>query len=164
MTPAAVQNVRRVVVIGGGIAGLAAAHRLRELDPQLSITLLEAGGRLGGVLHTEHRDGFLLEHSADNFITTSPWATDLCRRIGLGEALLPTNEADRRAFVVHRGRLEPVPEGFMLMAPRRLGPLIRSPVLSLRGKLRLLAEYFVHPPPECCGRKPGILRPPPPGP
>jgi oxygen-dependent protoporphyrinogen oxidase len=87
----------------------------------------------------------LLEHSADNFITTTPWGVALCQRLGCPEQLIPTNEAQRRALVVCRGRLEHVPEGFALMAPRKLGALVRSPVLSLRGKLRSLAEYFVPP-------------------
>ena len=73
-------EARKIAVIGGGIAGLAAAHRLLELDPSLDVTLLEASDRLGGVLETVHRDGFLVERSADNFITSVPWAIDLCRR------------------------------------------------------------------------------------
>jgi oxygen-dependent protoporphyrinogen oxidase len=134
---------RRVAIIGGGITGLAAAHRLGELDPAAKVTLFEASDRLGGVLRTERRDGFLLEQSADNFITTSPWGVSLCQRLGFDEQLIPTNETNRRALVVHRGRLEHVPEGFALMAPRQLGSVVRTPILSLRGKLRLLGEYFV---------------------
>ena len=56
---------------------------------------------------------------------------------------MPTDETRRRAFVVRTGRLVPIPEGFYLMSPRKLLPLLRSPLLSLRGKLRLLAEPFV---------------------
>ncbi len=134
---------KRVVVIGGGISGLAAAHRLCELDPACQVTLLEAGSRLGGVLETARRDGFLIERSADNFITNVPWAVDLCRRVGLSDQLLPTRSEQRNAMVVHAGRLERVPQGFMLMAPARLGPLLATPILSPWGKLRLLGEYFV---------------------
>jgi oxygen-dependent protoporphyrinogen oxidase len=134
---------KRVVVIGGGISGLAAAHRLRELDPACQVTLLEAGSRLGGVLETARRDGFLIERSADNFITNVPWAVDLCRRVGLGDQLLPTSSEQRNAMVVYAGRLERVPQGFMLMAPARLGPVLATPILSPWGKLRLLGEYFV---------------------
>lgn len=133
-----------VAVIGGGISGLAAAHRLIELNPALQVKLFESGPQLGGVLQTEHRDGFLLEHSADNFITTSPWATDLCRRIGFTE-LLPTNAANRRALVLCRGRLEHVPDGFQLMAPARAWPIVTTSILSLRGKLRLLCEPLIPP-------------------
>jgi oxygen-dependent protoporphyrinogen oxidase len=134
---------KRVVVVGGGISGLAAAHRLVELDPAMDVALLEAGPRLGGVLETVHRDGFLCERSADNFITSVPWGLDFCRRIGLGDALLPTQGERRAALVVHRGQLVRVPEGFMLLAPARIGPLLNTPLLTWRGKLRLLWEYFV---------------------
>lgn len=105
--------------------------------------VLEAGDRLGGVLQTVHRDGFLIERSADNFITDPPWAVDLCQRIGLGDQLIPTRTQERGALVVHRGRLERVPPGFMLMAPARLWPLVTTPILSPWGKLRLLAEALV---------------------
>ncbi len=131
------------MVIGGGITGLAAAHRLVELRPDWDVTLLEAGNRLGGVLETVRRDGFLIEHSADNFITNVPWAVDLCRRVGLGDELMATTSQQRNALVVHAGRLERVPEGFMLMAPSRLWPLVTTPILSPLGKLRLLGECFV---------------------
>ena len=79
---------RRVAVIGGGIAGLAAAHRIVELDPACELTLFEAGPRLGGVLATVHEEGFQVEQSADNFITTVPWGLNLCRRLGLGDRLV----------------------------------------------------------------------------
>jgi oxygen-dependent protoporphyrinogen oxidase len=98
---------------------------------------------LGGVLRSERRDGWLLEHSADNFITSVPWALELCRRVGLEHELLTTRPDDRRALIVRDGRLHPVPEGFTLMAPSKLGPLVTTPLLSVRGKLRLLAEMFV---------------------
>ena len=107
------------------------------------MTLFEASKRLGGVLQTVERDGFLLERSADNFLTNVPWAVDLCRRVGLEDELLETNSTNRRALVVHRGKLLPVPEGFLLLAPQRVGPVLRSPLLSWRGKMRLACERFV---------------------
>lgn len=114
-----------------------------ELAPAAEVLLLEGSGRLGGVLQTVHRDGYLIERSADNFIANVPWALDLSRRIGFSEQLIPTSTEQRQAMVVCRGRLERVPEGFMLMAPRRLWPLVTTPILSLRGKLRLFGELFV---------------------
>jgi oxygen-dependent protoporphyrinogen oxidase len=134
--------VRRVAVVGGGITGLAAAHRLRELDPLLDVRLYEASDRVGGVLRTTQRDGWLIEHSADNFITNVPYAFDLCERLGFAEQLLPTDERFRRAYVIHRGRLMPVPEGFALMAPARIWPVLTTPLLSLAGKLRLASEVL----------------------
>ena len=133
---------RRVAVIGGGITGLAAAHRLLELDPTLDVAILEASDRLGGVIQTFHKDGFLIERSADNFITNVPWALDLCQRVGIAERLLETNASRRKAFVVHDGRLQHIPDGFLLMVPGRLWPIVKTPILTFRGKLRLAWEYF----------------------
>lgn len=136
---------RRVAVLGGGIAGLAAAHRLAELRPNWRLCLFEAGSRLGGVLSTVHRDGFQVEQSADNFITTLPWGLDLCRQLGLTEQLTQTNPAHPRTFVVRGGRLYVLPEGFLMMAPTRLWPLAVTPILSPLGKLRAAMEYFIPP-------------------
>jgi oxygen-dependent protoporphyrinogen oxidase len=139
------ESPKRVAVIGGGISGLAAAQRLVELDPRLHVTLLEAGPSLGGVLQTVRRDGFLIERSADNFVSEPPWAVDLCARIGFADQLIATSSRERRAMVVRRGRLRHLPAGFSLMAPTRIWPLVTTRVLSPLGKLRLLAEYFVRP-------------------
>jgi len=136
---------RRIAVVGGGISGLAAAHRLLELDPTCDLTLYEAGPRLGGVLSTVHRDGYQVEQSADNFITTVPWGIELCRRLGLGAELIQTNPAHRRAYVARRGRLHTLPDGFLMMAPARLWPLALTPILSPWGKLRAALEYFIPP-------------------
>lgn len=136
---------RRVAVIGGGITGLAAAHRLREIDPSLNATLFEVGERLGGALRTEQDNGYLLELGADSFITNVPWGIELCRRLGLADELLPTCESHRRAMVVRRRKLVPVPAGFHLLAPSRTLAILRSPLLSWPGKLRLLAERFIPP-------------------
>jgi oxygen-dependent protoporphyrinogen oxidase len=133
---------RRIAIIGGGISGLAAAHRVKELNPKAEVTLFEASGRVGGVLQTERRDGWLIERSADMFTTREPWALDLCRRIGIADELIETDARYRRAFVVRRGRLIPVPEGFTLMSPAKVWPILKTPLLSPLGKLRLATEYF----------------------
>jgi oxygen-dependent protoporphyrinogen oxidase len=133
---------RRVAIIGGGISGLATAHRLAELDPDLSITLLESADRIGGVLQTVHQDGYMLESAADNWITNIPYANDLCERIGLGQDLLGTRPTHRHAFVVRRGRLCKIPEGFVIMAPSRVWPVVTTPILSPWGKVRMACEYF----------------------
>jgi oxygen-dependent protoporphyrinogen oxidase len=133
----------RIAIIGGGISGLAAAHRITELLPRVELAVFEAAGRLGGVLETVQRDGFLVERSADSFITKFPWAVDLCGRLGLAEELLPTDESRRRASVVHNGELLRVPDGFVLMTRGSVWPILATRVLSWRGKLRLLAEPLV---------------------
>jgi oxygen-dependent protoporphyrinogen oxidase len=138
---------QRVIVIGGGLSGLAAAHRIHErsaaLHRPVELSLLEARDRLGGVIATERQDGFTLECGPDSFITNKPWGLDLCERLGLRDRLIETDSAHRRSFVVRKGRLMPVPEGFVLMAPHRLGPLLASPVLSWRGKLRMMMDLFI---------------------
>ncbi len=140
-------SAKRVIVIGGGLSGLAAAHRIRERSTALrrpvELTVLEARDRLGGVIATERQDGFTLECGPDSFITNKPWGLDLCERLGLRDRLIETDASHRRSFVVRKGRLMPVPEGFVLMAPHRLGPLLVSPVLSWRGKLRMMMDLFI---------------------
>ncbi len=138
-------TAKKIAVIGGGMAGLAAANRLVELAGPAGLTLLEAGPRLGGVVSTLCRDGFQVEQSADNFITTVPWGLALCRRLGLDGQIIQTNPNCRRTFVVRRGRLCRLPDGFLMMAPTRLWPLAVTPILSPLGKLRAALEYFIPP-------------------
>jgi oxygen-dependent protoporphyrinogen oxidase len=134
-----------VAVVGGGISGLAAAHRLVELDPGCRVELLESRPRLGGVLSTIHEDGFQVEESADNFITTFPWGLDLCKRLGLTDNLVETNPKVRQTFVIRKGRLHKLPDGFLMMAPTRMWPLAATPILSPMGKARAAMEYFIPP-------------------
>ncbi len=138
-----------VAVIGAGITGLATAHRLasQKLNSDsglgISITVFEASDRIGGIVRTVKRDGFLVEMGPDSFITNKPGAIDLCREIGFLDHLIPTDESWRRSLVLRNGKPRPVPEGFMLMAPGSPWAILTTPVLSLPGKLRLLAEAFV---------------------
>ena len=138
---------RRIIVIGGGIAGLAAAHRIVELNDEKSlgidVLLLEASLRLGGAIATERVSDFLVEAGPDSFITEKPWALRLCERIGLTSRLVSTQAAYQKIYIVHRGRLEPLPEGFFLLAPTRLWPFIQTPLFSWGGKLRMAAELFL---------------------
>ncbi|MGA2618795.1 MAG: protoporphyrinogen oxidase [Thermoguttaceae bacterium] len=138
-------TAKKIAVIGGGIAGLAAASRLVELAGPAGPTLFEAGPRLGGVVSTIRRDGFQIEQSADNFITTVPWGLALCRRLGLGDQIIQTNPNCRRTFVVRHGRLCRLPDGFLMMAPTQIWPLAVTPILSPLGKLRAALEYFIPP-------------------
>nr|NIP84563.1 protoporphyrinogen oxidase [Planctomycetales bacterium] len=137
------KNRVSIVVIGGGISGLAASWRVRELAPEARLLLLEASDRWGGVLQTIKQDGFLIERSADSFITDQPWGLDFCRRIGVEDQLIKTRPTDRRAYVVRKGRLVPVPDGFQIMAPARLRSVLASPVLSWWGRLRLCCEPLI---------------------
>ncbi|HEY2960903.1 MAG TPA: protoporphyrinogen oxidase [Pyrinomonadaceae bacterium] len=133
----------RIVVIGGGISGLAAAHRLTELDQSLQVTLVEASPRLGGTIRTDQREGFLLERGPDSFISEKPEAVALAKRLGLEARLIETNSSHRRSFIVRNGRLRPVPEGFQLLAPSRIWPFLTTDIFSLPGKARMAADLFL---------------------
>ena len=137
----------KLVVVGGGITGLAAAHRAVELAAErglsLDLTLLEAGDRLGGTIATERRDGFLVECGPDSFLSEKPWALALCRRLGLEDRLVRTDDRFRRTFVVWGGALHPLPEGFQLLAPTRLGPLLASRLFTWPGKLRMALDLVL---------------------
>ncbi|HEX8503249.1 MAG TPA: protoporphyrinogen oxidase [Pyrinomonadaceae bacterium] len=139
---------RRVVIVGGGVSGLAAAHRLRELSARrpgarLEVLLLEASGRLGGTVRTQRREGFLVECGPDSFISEKPAALELARRVGVGHRLIETNEQNRRSFVVRGGRLRPTPEGFQLLAPSRLLPFITTDIFTWRGKARMALDLVL---------------------
>ena len=132
---------RVAVVVGGGISGLVTALRLiegaRTRGIPLTVRLFEASGRIGGVIGTVTRDGFLLEQGPDSLITNKPAGTALCAELGLGERLVGTLGAHRRSFVVGGGKLHPVPEGFYLLAPTAIAPFIASNLFSWMGKLRM---------------------------
>ncbi|QEH33329.1 Protoporphyrinogen oxidase [Aquisphaera giovannonii] len=132
-----------MAVIGGGISGLAAARRLVDTVPRVDVHVLEAGERAGGVLGTVRDRGFLIEESADSFLTATPHAVDLCRRVGLEGEVIPTDPSHRRAFVVSEGRLVPLPDGLMVMAPTRLWPMVTTPILGPFSKLRMGMELLV---------------------
>jgi oxygen-dependent protoporphyrinogen oxidase len=115
----------------------------RERDGAFDLTLLEARERLGGTIHTERADGFLIESGPDSFLSEKPWALALAERIGLGARLCRTDDRFRRTYVVHRGRLHPLPEGFLLLAPARLWPFLGSSLFSWRGKLRMALDLVL---------------------
>lgn len=137
----------RIVIIGGGISGLAAAHRLierrNEVKEPLQVTLLEAGARVGGVIQTENRDGFLIEAGPDSFISEKPEGLNLAKRLDLGADLIETNHEHRRSFIVRHGQLRPVPAGFQLLAPSQFWSFATSDILSLKGKARLALDLFL---------------------
>ncbi len=130
----------RALVVGGGIAGLAAAHAFSRAG--LDVTLVDAAPRLGGKIVTERGDGFIVERGPDSFLTARPTALALCREVGLGaEILAPLEPHD--VFVWHGGRLVPVPEGTGLGIPTRVRPFATSGLFSPREKLRAALEVLV---------------------
>ncbi|MBI1813421.1 MAG: protoporphyrinogen oxidase [Deltaproteobacteria bacterium] len=137
----------RVTVVGAGIAGLAAAHRLvelsRERNQPINLSLLEAAKRPGGSIATERIDGFVIEAGPDSFISEKPWALQLCDRIGLTPRLVRTRDEHRRTYVVHNGRLHSLPDGFLLLAPTQFWPLITTQLFTWPGKLRMALDLVL---------------------
>ena len=138
---------KRIAVIGAGVAGLAAAYRLSRLAARggvpLDLTVLEAAARAGGAIETVVRDGFVMERGPDSIVTEKPRGIELCREVGLGDRILPTNREHAGSLVFRDSRLFPVPDGLHLMAPSRLLPFLASPLLSWPGKLRVAIEPFI---------------------
>jgi oxygen-dependent protoporphyrinogen oxidase len=138
---------KRIVIVGGGIAGLAAARaavlRGREVGGEVSVTVLERAPRFGGVLVTERVDGFLLDAGADSWVVAKPHATALARALGLGGSLLGTRLENRRYYVCWGDRLHLVPEGLVLGVPTRIGPLLATRLFTWRGKARMALEPFI---------------------
>ena len=136
-------SAARVAIIGGGISGIACAAHLAALMPAVAIDLFEASERLGGVLQTECWDDYRLELAADNYSILGGEVDRLHRALGIDVSALKPNASYRHARVVHRGKAHPIPAGFSLLQPNRLGPIFASKILSPQGKLRLAAERFI---------------------
>jgi len=123
-----------VLVIGGGISGLASAWWLARSG--LSVEVWETNNRPGGKILSSSQDGYLTERAASMLLNFRPEITELVRESGLEfvkSSRLPAAEASR--YLLSQGRLQPL--------PMRMGAMFASPLWSLRGKLRLLAEPFI---------------------
>ena len=137
--------MKRVAIIGGGIAGLSAAFYLekaRRAGADLQWVLFEKSDRLGGVIQTERRDGFVIEGGPDSFLSVKPDATQLCQELGIGDQLIPSNDASRKTYILVKGHLVPIPQGLEFMVPTRIWPMATTPLFSFSTKLRMAAELF----------------------
>jgi oxygen-dependent protoporphyrinogen oxidase len=135
-----------IAVVGGGMAGLGAAHALETLrreaaaagaPPAFDWVLYEREEYFGGKVRTDRVDGFVVEGGPDSFIVEKPWPLELARKVGVYDRFLDSNEDVRKSYVFSRGRLHELPEGLILMVPTRLAPFALSSLVSLRGKLRM---------------------------
>jgi oxygen-dependent protoporphyrinogen oxidase len=137
--------MKRIAIIGGGIAGLSAAFYLekaRRAGADLQWALLEKSDRLGGVIQTERRDGFVIEAGPDSFLSIKPDASRLCQELGLGDQLIPSNDSSRKTYILVKGSLVPIPQGLEFMVPTRIWPMATTPLFSFSTKLRMAAELF----------------------
>jgi oxygen-dependent protoporphyrinogen oxidase len=141
----------RTAIVGGGIAGLAAAYELekaRKAGAKVEYTLFEARERLGGSLASEIFHGAVLERGPDSFLTEKPAAAELCRELGLGDQLISSNDEARKTWIVVRNRLVALPDGLMFLVPTKLIPTALSPLFSLSTKFRMAMELLLPPRPS----------------
>ncbi len=131
--------MKKIVIVGGGIAGLAAAHRIQEelSNQALECTVLEAGPSFGGKIGTERIDGFVVEKGPDSFISQKPQAIELCKKLGIGDRLVGTHPTNTNTYVYTGGRLVTMPEGLSLMIPTQFMPFVLTPLFSWPGKVRM---------------------------
>lgn len=137
--------MKRVVIVGGGIAGLAAAYRLAQTAPDLAVSVVEGEARLGGKIVTERVDGFLIEGGPDSFLSLKPRGVGLCQELGLEGRLQGTNTKIRRTYIMRGQRLHELPEGLTGLIPTRLGPMVKTRLISPVGKLRMALDYVLPP-------------------
>ena len=155
----------KTVVIGGGISGLAAAYALHKSEgPDADYLLLESSDHLGGKIVTYAGQGFLIEGGPDSFLTQKRAALDLCRELGLGDQLIGSNHtATPSTYVLSKGKLHPMPEGMMLMAPTMILPILRSKLISWPRQAAHGPRNLHRPQHHRRRREPRRLRPPPHG-
>lgn len=139
----------KLVIVGGGIAGLSAAFHAAQRAPHAGITILESGPRWGGKIVTDrvsHAEGrFIIEGGPDTFLATKPWGVALCTELGLGDRLHGTNPHQRNTYVLHDGRLLPLPNGLAMMLPSDINSILRSGLISWMGKARMGLDFLLPP-------------------
>lgn len=134
------QETYDLVVVGGGISGLSAAFEAKSKGH--NAVLLESEPRLGGVLSSVRSNGWIMEEGAESMLASKPAARQLCRDLGIEHQLVQTQPQWRGTQIVSKGKLMNVPLDFRLMAPQNLWSFARSPLLSLKGKLRVFSELL----------------------
>ncbi|MBW7475251.1 protoporphyrinogen oxidase [Paenibacillus oenotherae] len=138
---------RRIVVIGGGITGLSAAYytmkRCEELQIPVDITLIEKERELGGRINTLHRSGYMIEKGPDSFLARKLPMIDLSRELGLEDELAATNPQARTNYILHKGKLQPMPLGLVLGIPTKVTPFLKTGLLSPLGKLRAAMDLLL---------------------
>jgi oxygen-dependent protoporphyrinogen oxidase len=125
--------MRRIAIIGGGIAGVTAAYELGRLardGAPVEATLFEASTRLGGIVETVREGGFIIETGPDGWVTEKPWARELALELGLADDLIPSNDATRRTYILQADTLKVIPDGLRMMVPTDLDALDQSDLFS----------------------------------
>jgi len=129
--------MKRIAIIGGGIAGLTAAYELSRLAQKgsaVEAVLFEASPRLGGIVETVREGGFVIECGPDAWVTEKPWARELAEELGLGTEVMPSNDAERKTYVLMDQQLKAMPDGMRMMVPANLDALDSSELFSAEAK------------------------------
>ena len=138
--------MKRIVIAGGGIAGLSAAYYATKKFSDTQITLIEISDRWGGKIITDRVDfdggQFIVEGGPDTFLATKPYATALCRDLGLGDRLYGTNPKQKNTYVLHHNKLEPLPDGLAMMIPTNVQAILKSNLVSWFGKARMGLDFL----------------------
>jgi len=138
--------MNRIVIIGGGIAGLSAAYYATKRLTNAQIILLESSDRWGGKITTDRvaldQGQFIIEGGPDTFLATKPYATTLCKELGLGHRLQGTNPNQKNTYVLHHNKLEPLPDGLAMMIPTNVQAILNSRLVSWLGKARMGLDFL----------------------
>ena len=135
------ENESKVLIIGGGLAGLSSAWYLQKKN--IPYTLIESSKRFGGLIESHHEGGSIIEYGPDSFITRKPWALDLVRDLNIDDELIFVNKTNERIYNYLNNKLIPLPDGLRLLIPSKISPFLFSSIMSLRGRLRLLLDIVI---------------------
>ncbi|MBL6959648.1 MAG: protoporphyrinogen oxidase [Anaerolineales bacterium] len=133
----------KLIIFGGGIAGLSAAYYAQKKDPSIEIALLESDSHWGGKITTDRVDGFVIEGGPDTFLATKTWGVELCKELGLSERLHGTNPDTKNTYVLHKNRLEGLPDGLAMMIPGKVMPMLTTGLLNPIQKLRIGLDFIL---------------------
>ncbi|HEX9135498.1 MAG TPA: protoporphyrinogen oxidase, partial [Nitrospirota bacterium] len=137
----------KIIIVGGGIAGLAAAVHLKAgakaHGKTVDVLLLEKDRRIGGKIITDKIDTFTVEGGPDSFLPEKIWTVNLARHLGLESEMLSTNDQFKGTYLYSKNQLHPLPDGVMLMVPTMFLPMAKSSLISWPGKLRMGMEIFI---------------------
>jgi len=139
--------MNRIVIIGGGIAGLSAAYYAKKKAPEAHVAVIESDSRWGGKITTDRvalDDGqFIIEGGPDTFLATKPWGVALCKELGLGERLHGTNLHKKNTYILRKGRLLPLPDGLAMMIPTNIEAMLKTRLVSWLGKARMGLDFLL---------------------
>jgi len=144
--------LKHVIIIGGGVAGLGAAYKIRraaDAGHDVSFTLVEKDDRLGGKLYTESivdpetGGTFVVDGGSDSFLTEKPAVHRVAKMLGIFDDETGTVEENKKTFIVKDGKLVEMPDGIMMFAPTKIGPMATTRLYSWPAKLRMALDLVI---------------------